>query len=110
MTDTTRPGPGQRGKSLDAEAVDELMNAVLELTADVAALRERVSIWERVLEAKGFPVTDGVESHEAAACDEQLIAAERDRLLRDVMKTLEMSGTRIQAGPARGRPARARVT
>ncbi len=88
MTDTTRPGPGQGGNSLDVESVDDLLSVVLQLTADVSALRERVSIWERVLEARGIRASEAVRGFVGTALQAPLPAAERERLLRDALDSL----------------------
>ncbi len=94
MSDRTRPVPGQRGNSLDAESLDELLTAVLKLTAEVSALRERVSIWERVLASKGFPVTETPRRLVTADLQDPLLAAERKRLLCDAVESSRPSEMR----------------
>ncbi|MEM9404006.1 MAG: hypothetical protein AAGA44_16160 [Pseudomonadota bacterium] len=109
MTDTTRPDPGQSGKNLDTDGVDDLLTAVLELTAEVSALRERVNIWERVLEAKGLPLNGEMNNVSAAFRSGQLIAAERDRLLLDAMEAVRPPGVSRHLEPEDGGPKRPRA-
>ena len=93
MTDTTRPVSAQCGNNLNAESVDDLLTDVLQLTAEVSALRERVSIWERVLEAKGIPATEATRRLTKTDQQDPLFAVERERLLRDVLESLRSPGT-----------------
>ncbi|MEJ2603345.1 MAG: hypothetical protein P8172_08610 [Gammaproteobacteria bacterium] len=98
-----RAARGRRNRFFEAEGVDELLSMVLELTAEVATLRERLFVTERVLEQHGLAVGEGIERYEITAEDDAWLGAERERLLSTVLRTLE-SGTRDarEAAPAAG--------
>ncbi|MEM1089726.1 MAG: hypothetical protein AAF552_07120 [Pseudomonadota bacterium] len=84
-----RMAKGRRNRFFAAEGVDELLSMVLELTAEVSTLRERQYAMERVLEQHNLPVGDAVESWEPTEGDEAHLAADRERLLSTVLRTLE---------------------
>ncbi len=96
-----RAARGRRNRFFESEGVDELLSMVLELTAEVATLRERLYVTERVLERHGLPVGEGIERYEITDEDDARLGAERERLLATVLRTLE-SGSRDarEAAPA----------
>ncbi|MEJ2534988.1 MAG: hypothetical protein P8008_05875 [Gammaproteobacteria bacterium] len=80
---------GRRNRFFEAEGVDELLSMVLELTAEISTLRERLYVTERVLEEHGLPVTEGIERYAPTEQDEARLAADRERLLGTVLRTLD---------------------
>ncbi|MFN2287399.1 MAG: hypothetical protein ABR578_03600 [Chromatocurvus sp.] len=84
-----RRARGRRNQYFDAEGVDEIISMVLELTAEVSALRERQYLLERVLEGNGIDAADGIEQYQRSARDDDRLAADRDRLIRTVMRNLQ---------------------
>ncbi|HKL63433.1 MAG TPA: hypothetical protein VJ883_08705 [Woeseiaceae bacterium] len=96
-----RTARGRRNRFFEAEGVDELLSMVMELTAEVATLRERLYVTERVLEHNGLAVGEGIERYEITDEDDAWLAAERERLLSTVLRTIE-SGSRDarEAAPA----------
>lgn len=96
-----RMARGRRNRFFEAEGVDELLSMVMELTAEVATLRERLYVTERVLEQNGLAVGEGIECYEISDEDDAWLTAERERLLSTVLRTVE-SGSRDarEAAPA----------
>ncbi len=88
-----RMARGRRNRFFEAEGVDELLSMVMELTAEVATLRERLYVTERVLEQNGLAVGKGIERYQITDQDDAWLTAERERLLGTVLRTVE-SGTR----------------
>ncbi len=88
-----RMARGRRNRFFEAEGVDELLSMVMELTAEVATLRERLYVTERVLEQNGLAVGEGIERYEISDEDDAWLTAERERLLSTVLRTVE-SGSR----------------
>ncbi|MFK7956848.1 MAG: hypothetical protein AB8B96_12215 [Lysobacterales bacterium] len=84
-----RMARGRRNRFFEADGVDELMSMVLELTAEVSTLRERQYVLERVLEEHNLPVGQAVESYQPTENDETHLAADRERLLSTVLRTLD---------------------
>ncbi|MEO0998669.1 MAG: hypothetical protein AAFX58_14215 [Pseudomonadota bacterium] len=96
---------GRRRQFFEADGVDELLGAVLELTAEVSTLRERLFVTERVLERQGLSVGDAIERYEFDAGDREALARERRRLLQTVLRSFEAprrddGDTRQQPGAA----------
>lgn len=84
-----RQARGRRNQYFDADGVDEIISMVLELTAEVSALRERQYLLERVLEGNGIDAADGIEHFQLSARDDERLADDRDRLIRTVMRNLQ---------------------
>lgn len=80
-----RKARGKRTRFFEAEGVDELLTMVLELTAQISTLRERQYVTEKVLALKGIEVTDAIDEYEWSDADEQVMGAERERLLHAVL-------------------------
>ena len=89
MTNLTGPERGDGGNNLDADSVNELLSGVLRLTAEVSAMRERVSIWERVLEARGLPVGQDDDDPDQGPPKHRIPEADCGRVLSDVVVSLE---------------------
>ncbi len=89
MKKMPRMARGRRNRFFAADGVDELMSMVLELTAELSVLRERQYATERVLEAHDIDAGAEIENWMPSADDEARMAAERERLLANVMRTLE---------------------
>lgn len=84
-----RRARGRRNQYFAADGVDEIISMVLELTAEVSALRERQYLLERVLEARGIDAEAGIEHYQRTADDDTRLADDRDRLIRTVMRNLQ---------------------
>ena len=55
---------GERNRFFQAEGVDELLSALLRLSAELSALKDRVYIAEKVLEQQGLNMSDAIEAYE----------------------------------------------
>ena len=89
MTNITGPRQGDGGNTLDAESVNELLSGVLRLTAEVSAMRERVSIWECVLESRGVPVARDVDDRDSNPINQPVPEASHAPVLHDAVVSLE---------------------
>ncbi len=91
MARLPRQTSDQRQRFFAAEGVDELLSMVLELTAEVATLRERQYVTERVLEKHGIDMANEIEGYELSTKDESVLADERDRLLETVLRSTDVT-------------------
>lgn len=87
--DIPRKARGRRNQYFEADGVDEIISMVLELTAEVSALRERQYLLERVLEQSGIDAGEGIEHYQRSEEDDSRLAADRDHLIRTVMRNLQ---------------------
>lgn len=99
MTRMARTAQDRRNRFFEAEGVDELISMVLELTAEVSTLRQRLYVTERVLEAQGIAVSEGIEQYRPSGDEEQAMALERERLLQSVLHSLESPTRGDDGGP-----------
>ncbi|MEM9304587.1 MAG: hypothetical protein AAGE01_20920 [Pseudomonadota bacterium] len=93
MNELPRMARGRRTRFFEAEGVDELLSMVLELTTEVATLRERLYVAERVLEGEGIAMGEKIEQHALTDADQEALGAERQRLLSTVLRTLGADAT-----------------
>lgn len=84
-----RQARGRRNQYFAADGVDEIISMVLELTAEVSALRERQYLLERVLEGNGIDAGAGIEHYQRTADDDGRLADDRERLIRTVLRNLQ---------------------
>jgi hypothetical protein len=84
-----RKARGRRNQYFEADGVDEIISMVLELTAEVSALRERQYLLERVLEESGIDAGERIESYRCSDAQVEELAGDRDRLIRTVMRNLQ---------------------
>jgi hypothetical protein len=84
-----RKARGRRNQYFEADGVDEIISMVLELTAEVSALRERQYLLERVLEENGIDAGERIESYRCSEAQTEELAGNRDRLIRTVMRNLQ---------------------
>ena len=78
---------GARHRFFEAEGVDELVNAVLELTTEVAVLRERQFVTERVLADQGIKLAERIEAYQPTPEESAILESQRQRLLATVLRT-----------------------
>ncbi|MEM1262739.1 MAG: hypothetical protein AAGH76_10115 [Pseudomonadota bacterium] len=79
---------GSRPRFFDAEGVDELLSMVLELTSELATLRERQYVTERVLADSGIDIREKIEAYQPDETASADLDALRERLLTTVMRSL----------------------
>jgi hypothetical protein len=73
---------GGKGRSyFDNVLHDNLLDALLELTASVWTYHDRVNVLEKILASKGIDVTEAIEAHVPDAAELAIRSAERDALV-----------------------------
>jgi hypothetical protein len=101
MSELPRKARGRRNQFFAADGVDELISMVLELAADVSALRERQYILEQVLSANGIAAGEAIEAWEPTAADREALAAARERMLSGLLRNLQAPrGTEVNEAAA----------
>ena len=75
-------GPGRT--YFDNVVIDNLLDALLELSAAVWTYHDRVNVLEKVLEKTGIAVSEAIEAHLPDAAELQARAAERAALVERV--------------------------
>jgi len=94
MRKIPRKRRGQRHQFFAADGVDEILSCVLRLTAEISAVKERLYLAERVLEAQGLHLTAAIDDYEPNEAQSEELAAGRERLIQTVLAQLEgASGT-----------------
>ncbi len=93
MTAANRPRPRkavgpERPRYLDAADIDKVMAVLLALTAEVAALRERIDSHERLAANGAAPTVDQVEAYRPDAATEAQREAWRDAYLRRLFRVI----------------------
>ncbi|MEO1244316.1 MAG: hypothetical protein AAFX56_01425 [Pseudomonadota bacterium] len=113
MSRIPRMAESRRNRFFEADGVDELLSMVLELTTEIATLRERQYVTERVLERHGIAVGDEVEAYAMTDADDTRLEAERERMLSTVLRTLGVTPKSIDENDleegAGGSPSRDRA-
>ncbi|MFT7287444.1 MAG: hypothetical protein ACI87W_001558 [Halieaceae bacterium] len=89
MSAIPRKARGRRNQLFEADGVDEIISMVLELTAEVSAMRERQYLLERVLEANNIPAAAAIENYRQSASDQEHLAADRERLIATVLRNFQ---------------------
>lgn len=100
MQELPRAARGTRRRYFEADGVDELLSMVLELTAEVSGIRQRLYVAERVLEKNGLDVGREIENYALTASDEEVLASDRERLLRTVTRTLDVDSATTDVAAA----------
>lgn len=75
-------GPGK--SYFDDVVIDNMLDALLELSAAVWTYHDRVTVLEKVLAAKGIAVSDEIEAHLPDAAEIKTRADERAALVQRV--------------------------
>ena len=96
-----RVSKGKRPQFFDDPAIDQMMTFVIELTTEVAVLRERLDTVERLLDA-GVPVTrEAIESFQPQAAVNTERDAWRDAYLKRVFR-MHPTASAQTSDPERG--------
>lgn len=76
---------GGRGRVyFENVVIDNVLDALLELSATVYAHRDRVSVLEKVLEERGIAVSDAIEAHVPSEAELAARAEERQAMVERV--------------------------
>ena len=81
-----RVSKGKRPQYFDDPAVDQIMTFLIELTAEVSVLYDRVDTVERLLDTKGTISRADIEAYRAPPAIEGERAARRDGYLKRVFR------------------------
>ncbi|MBL8642520.1 MAG: hypothetical protein JNK21_01195 [Rhodospirillaceae bacterium] len=106
-----RVSKGKRPQYFDDPAVDQLMTFVIELTAEVSVLYDRIDTIERLLDSKGTVSRADIEAYRAPPPVEAERSARRDGYLRRVFRMhppQERAPKPAKATPAAAKPAKAK--
>ena len=95
---------GGAGKTyFDNVVIDNMLDAMLELSAAVWTYHDRVNVLEKVLEKNGIAVSDEIEAHLPDEAEIAARAEERAALVQRVFGSFvrrPVAGTPIQTGDA----------
>lgn len=93
-------GPGKT--YFDDVLLDNILDALLELSASVWAYRDRVIVLETVLAERGIEVSEAIEAHLPNATELQYRAEARDKFVQRVFGSfVRRSGMAIAPPPAK---------
>ncbi len=81
-----RVSKGKRSRFFDDPAIDQVMTCMLELMAEVSALRERQDTVERLLEEQGAVTRADIEAYTPSAEVEAERSAWNNGFIRRVMR------------------------
>ena len=81
-----RQTKGKRPHFFEDPSIDQMMTFLLELTTEVAVLRERLDTVERLLDTKGSVTRAAIEAYQPDAAVEQERATWRDAYLKRVLR------------------------
>ena len=77
---------GKRPHFFDDPAIDQMMTFLVELTTEVAVLRERLDTVEQLLDQHGSVTREAIEAYQPDAQREATRAAWRDAYLKRVFR------------------------
>ncbi|MDX2144063.1 MAG: hypothetical protein SFV19_11955 [Rhodospirillaceae bacterium] len=95
-----RVAKGKRPQFFDDPAIDQMMTFILELSAEVSVLYDRLDTVERLLDANGTISRADVENYRAPEAVENERMARRDGYLKRVFRMHQSSGPAAKAKPA----------
>lgn len=84
--DNSRPG------FFEDPGIDQLFTIVLELAAEVSALRDRFYVAEQIAQQHGFPLYEQIERWSPAPDDAAAMATMRNDLLKRMFRTIDGQG------------------
>lgn len=80
---------GKRPRFFPSAGMDEMVSMMIELTAEVWVLKKRLYLLERVAGDKGLDLTTGIEGYALAPGEVEELAAERKKMIANVLRALE---------------------
>lgn len=80
---------GKRPRFFPVAGMDEMVSMVIELTSEVWVLKQRLHALEHVAADQGLDLTTGIEKYQPSAEEAAALAAERQRLIAGVLRSLE---------------------
>lgn len=88
MTSTPLDTKGPRQRFFEAESVDHLVAMLLEVAAEVWAIRERLYIIEKEASRLGLPLRAAVAAHTFTPEEQAELAEMRKRMLANILRTV----------------------
>ncbi|MDX2222235.1 MAG: hypothetical protein SFV21_05775 [Rhodospirillaceae bacterium] len=104
-----RQSKGKRPYFFDDPAIDQMMTFIIELTAEVSVVYDRLDTVERLLATKGTVSREEIESYRAPDAVEAERMARRDAYLKRVFRMHPPQATYAKgkiAAPAKSAPAK----
>ncbi|MSO97205.1 MAG: hypothetical protein EXR11_03160 [Rhodospirillaceae bacterium] len=99
-----RVAKGKRPQFFDDPAVDQMMTFIIELSAEVSVLYDRVDTIERLLDSKGTISRTDIENYRAPDAVESERMARRDGYLKRVFR-MHQNTTLPKAVKSKAKPA-----
>jgi hypothetical protein len=91
-----RVAKGKRPQFFDDPAIDQMMTFILELSAEVSVLYDRLDTVERLLDAKGTVARADIENYRAPDAVETERMARRDAYLKRVFRMHQSTGPAVK--------------
>jgi len=88
MTGTPLDTAGPRQRFFEAESIDHLVTMVLELAAEVWAIRERLYLIEKEAAHLGLPLGSAVAGHTFTPQEQAELAEMRRCMLANILRTV----------------------
>lgn len=101
-----RQSKGKRPYFFDDPAIDQMMTFIVELTAEVSVVYDRLDTVERLLESKGTISRNDIEAYRPSDAVENERVARRDGYLKRVFRMHPPQATYGSGKPAGGQPAK----
>jgi hypothetical protein len=88
MTDIPLAQKGKRPGFFDESAVDQIVTMMLEVMAELWVVKERVYVFEKVLDEAGIAVTEQVESRALTENEVAELEIARRKYVETIMRSL----------------------
>jgi hypothetical protein len=80
---------GKRPRFFPTAGMDEMVSMIIELTAEVWVLRNRLQILEKVAAEQGLELSSRIEAYVPSAAEAEQFAAARQQMIANVLRSLE---------------------
>jgi hypothetical protein len=105
-----RVAKGKRPQFFDDPAIDQMMTFIIELSAEVSVLYDRLDTVERLLDAKGSVSRADIENYRAPDAVETERMARRDAYLKRVFRMHQSTGPAVKPERPAAKKSAARAT
>jgi hypothetical protein len=79
---------GRRQTFFEADGVDQLVSMVLELSAELWTLRQRLYIAERAIEGQSRPLPELIEAYRPSPAEQAELESMRGAMVRELFRTI----------------------
>lgn len=80
---------GKRPRFFPTAGMDEMVSMMVELTAEVWVLRNRLQILEKVAAEQGLELSSRIEAYVPSPAEAEQFATERQQMIANVLRALE---------------------